>query len=96
MKRTFSTTQPRIDGAHGCLGCLCIEADPAKLHDGRTVCGSCFELADEREAQHIVRIQSKQERADEILKIEIRRGKPSADRLRAKVALFWELRGATA
>lgn len=94
MKRAYATTQPRIDGAFGCLGCLCIETDPAQLHDGRTVCGSCFELADEREAMNIVRIESKQARADELLKIEIRRGKASADRLRAKVALFWELRGA--
>lgn len=92
--RAYASTQPRIDGAHGCLGCLCIESDPAQLHDGRTVCGSCFELADEREAMNIVRIVSKHDRYDELLKIEIRRGKASADRLRAKVAMFWELRGA--
>jgi hypothetical protein len=87
--RAFAKTAPRIDGSHGCLGCLSIEHEPAQLHDGRTVCAGCFELADEREAGYICNIESKTERAEELLKIQIKRGRPAADRIRAKVELLW-------
>jgi len=76
-----------------CLGCLSIDYFPVQLHDGRTVCGSCSEYHDEREAMNIVRIGNKQDRKDELLKIEIRRGRRAADHIRAKVAYFWPMRG---
>lgn len=87
--RKFAKSQPPIKGPDGCLGCLSIEFMPESLHDGRVVCAACPELADEREAGFICRIDSRQERTDELLKIQIRRGKPAADRIRAKVAMLW-------
>ena len=77
---------------HGCLGCMRIEEHACKLHDGRTVCDACSELHDEREAANICRIPDKRERADELLKIEIKRGKRAADRIRHKVTLLWPSR----
>lgn len=78
----------------GCLGCEHIETAPKVLIDGRTVCSSCDEWRHQCEAQEIADMPGRQTRADELLKVEIRRGKPAGDRLRATVRQIFEARKA--
>ena len=73
-----------------CLGCNLIHASPVQLHDGATVCSSCEAWRHECEARRIMSMQGKVARQAELLLIQHRRGRVTADALRSTIQSLWE------
>lgn len=75
-----------------CLGCSCVETAPVTLVDGTVVCNSCEAYRAECEARHILTMKPITVRQAWLADIEKRRGKTSADKLRADMMRLWEHR----
>jgi hypothetical protein len=75
-----------------CLGCSAIETAPVTLIDGTVVCSSCDAWRRETEARHILSMKPLSVRQAWLADIEKRRGKASADKLRADMMRLWEHR----
>jgi uncharacterized protein with von Willebrand factor type A (vWA) domain len=76
-----------------CLGCQRCEAGPVvTLHDGRVVCNTCPDFKDECLAQHVLGLDTKDDRREFLIKWGKKHGDESRNRLGDLVRSVWEAR----